>query len=131
MENEINKSLTELSFGKHLLKLPRLFCSYRSLYCIFLFLISYFSLFERVPSLCMRLLNYSALSFFVLLKVIKILTYFLLRLTDRFNKWNVSQIKSNFIFLSRGLSVPKEDKQLISINHGFSLESIMTSKPKI
>lgn len=39
---------------------------------------------------------------------------------DRFNKWKVSQMRSNLTLLSRGLSVPKLDKWLTSISHGFS-----------
>lgn len=45
--------------------------------------------------------------------------------------WNVSQSKSNLIDLSRGESVPKLDKWLHSISQGFSLASIMMSRPKI
>ena len=41
---------------------------------------------------------------------LKAWAYFLLRLTDKFKSVNVSQIRSNFIFLSSGLSVPNEDK---------------------
>lgn len=58
-------------------------------------------------------------------------TYFNFLFTDRFSKVNVSQIKSNLIFLSRGESVPNEDKWLTSISHGLIFSSIMMSKPII
>ena len=59
------------------------------------------------------------------------LTYFRFRFTDMLSRVKVSQIKSNFIFLSSGLSVPKDDKWLISISHGLSLVSIIISRPII
>ena len=60
-----------------------------------------------------------------------VLTYFRFRFTDMLSRVKVSQIKSNFIFLSSGLSVPKDDKWLISISHGLSLVSIIISRPII
>ena len=57
--------------------------------------------------------------------------YFFLRLTDRFSKLKVSQMRSNLTFLSSGLSVPKEDKWFTSMSHGLSFWSIMTSMPRI
>ena len=124
--------LTSSLDGKDRLKLPRFYSSYASLSIIFFSLICSFWAFVKGYSLCIRLLNYSARSFFVLHRLnITWCTYFFFLFTDRLSKVKVSQIKSNFIFLSKGLSVPNDERWFISINHGFRLLSIIMSRPNI
>lgn len=101
-----------------------------SLACIFLCLIASFSVLEMHPSLCMRFEKSSARSLFVL-KDLKRLAYFFLRLIERLSRWNVSVTRSYLIFLSSGESVPKLDRWLTSISQGFKLASIMISSPRI
>lgn len=48
-------------------------------------------------------------------------TYFFLRLIDKFRRLKVSHMRSNLTRLSRGLSVPKLERWLTSMSQGFNL----------